>query len=147
MLESRHWAYAHCCSRFNMKNLIIIISILSITSSSYGQDWNGIEKVIFNRFTNPNVEDTIKTGQNIDIELMSNYLKSAEKCEAYFPKGTSIYVTVEFKGDEKVVIEFIAGGYDIFHVIKSDNQFLKDWYQLDPKHKKEWNQLLKTMIN
>ena len=133
---------------FNMKNLIIvIISILTSVSFSYGQDWNEIEKVTFNGFTNPNVEDTIKTGQNIDIDLMSNYLKSAKKCEAYFPKGASIYVTVEFNEDEKVVVQFIAGGYDIFHVIKSDNEFLKDWYQLDPKHKKEWNELFNKMIH
>lgn len=131
-----------------MKNLIIvIISIFTSVGISYCQDWNDIQEVTFNGFTNPNIEDTIKTGQNIDIDLMSNYLKSAKKCEAYMPKGASIFVTIEFKNEEKVVVQFIAGGSDIFHVIKSDNEFLQDWYQLDPKHKEEWNQFFRAMIN
>ena len=134
-------------SALNMKKLIIvIISILTSVCISHGQVWNEIQKVTFNGFTNPNIEDTIKTNHNIDIDLMSNYLESAKKCEAYIPKGASIYVSLEFKDDNKLVLQFIAGGYDIFHVLKSDNTFL-DWYQLDPKHRKEWNELFNKMIN
>ena len=66
----------------------------------------------------------LKTSHNIDIDLKSNYLKSAKKCEAYIPKGASVYVTLEFRDDKKLVLQFIAGGYNIFHVLKSDNTFL-----------------------
>lgn len=131
-----------------MSKLILTVTLLANLSFVNAQDWDDIEKVIFYGFTNPeNVGDTLNQGQNMDIDLMSSYFQSAITSEGYFPKGASIYLVVEFKESEQVILRFIAGGYDVFHVIKSDNEFLEDWYQLDPKHKKEWNELFNSMLD
>lgn len=129
-----------------MKPLTVTLLALFFSFSFlYGQDLNTIEKVTFHGFTNPN-NDSIQSSQEIDSRVMSTYLKSAKQCKPYFPKGASIYVTLEFKSKEKILLQFIAGGYDIFHIIKVNNNYLSDWYQLDLKHKKEWNELIHKMI-
>lgn len=62
-------------------------------------------------------------------------------------KGASIYLMIEFSENEELIIRFIAGGYDIFHVMKNDADYWSNWYQLNSKYKKEWNDLFNKLLH
>lgn len=130
-----------------MKIIIYIsITIFLNLKDFHSQDWSTINKVTFNGFQNPNLTESIDKAEVLDIQQISKYIKTAKKCNSYFPKGASVYLTIEFEIDDKVVLQFIAGGYDIFHIIKSDNNYTDDWYKLDQIFISEWNDIIISKI-